>query len=48
VAPSPEFEPSMHYLHTGRNRPIHVYETVNARFIHEIFAKLAQFARMQR
>ncbi len=37
VAPSPEFEPSMHYLHTGRNRPIRVYETVDARFIHENF-----------
>ena len=44
--PAPEFEPSMHYRHTGRNRPIRVYETVDARFIHEdFFAKLARFAR---
>jgi inosine-uridine nucleoside N-ribohydrolase len=47
--PAPEFEPSMHYQHTGRNRPIRVYESVDARFIHEdFFAKLAQLARTQR
>ena len=47
--PAPEFEPSMHYRHTGRNRPIRVYETVDARFVHEdFFAKLARFARTQR
>lgn len=46
--PAPEFEPTMHYRHTGRNRPIRVYETIDARFIHEdFFAKLAQFARRQ-
>jgi hypothetical protein len=46
---APEFEPSMHYRHTGRNRPIRVYDTVDARFIHEdFFAKLAQFARTRR
>jgi inosine-uridine nucleoside N-ribohydrolase len=43
--PAPEFEPSMHYRHTGRNRPIRVYETVDARFILEdFFARLARFA----
>ena len=47
--PAPEFEPTMHYRHTGRNRPIRVYETVDARFIHEdFFAKLARFARAPR
>jgi purine nucleosidase len=44
--PAPEFEPTMHYRHTGRNRPIRVYETIDARFIlEEFFAKLARFAR---
>ncbi len=47
--PAPEFEASMHYRHTGRNRPIRVYDTVDARFVHEdFFAKLARFARTQR
>mgnify|MGYP001770258957 CR=1 FL=1 len=36
----------MHYLHTGRNRPIRVYETFDARFLLEdMFAKIARFAR---
>jgi inosine-uridine nucleoside N-ribohydrolase len=44
--PAPEFEPTMNYRHTGQNRPIRVYETIDARFIHEdFFAKLAQWAR---
>jgi inosine-uridine nucleoside N-ribohydrolase len=44
--PAPEFEPTMNYRHTGQNRPIRVYETIEARFIHEdFFAKLAQWAR---
>ena len=44
--PAPEFEPNMYYKHTGRNRPIRVYETIDARFIHEdFFAKLALWAR---
>jgi purine nucleosidase len=44
--PAPEFEPSMQYRHTGRNRPIRVYETIDARFILEdFFAKLARFGR---
>lgn len=48
LEPAPEFEPSMHYRHTGRNRPIRVYESVDARFIHEdFFAKLARFTRKQ-
>jgi inosine-uridine nucleoside N-ribohydrolase len=44
--PAPEFEPSMHYRHTGANRPIRVYTTFDARFLLEdFFAKLAQFNR---
>lgn len=44
--PAPEFEPSMHYRHTGRNRPIRVYESFDVRFLMEdFFAKLARFAR---
>jgi purine nucleosidase len=36
----------MHYRHTGRNRPIRVYDTFDARFLMEdFFAKLARFAR---
>ncbi len=43
--PAPEFDASMQYRHTGRNRPIRVYETIDARFIHEdFFAKLARWA----
>ena len=46
--PAPEFDAQMHYLHTGRNRPIRVYETIDSRFILEdFFAKLARFARQQ-
>ncbi|MCB0013971.1 MAG: nucleoside hydrolase [Anaerolineales bacterium] len=44
--PAPQFEPSMHYRHTGEHRPIRVYDDMNTRFIHEdFFAKLAQWAR---
>lgn len=44
--PAPEFEPTMHYRHTGRNRPIRVYSDIDARFVHEdFFAKLAIFVR---
>jgi inosine-uridine nucleoside N-ribohydrolase len=44
--PAPTFDPQMHYIHTGKYRPIRVYENVNTRFIHEdLFAKLAQFIR---
>ena len=46
--PAPEFDQQMHYRHTDRNRPIRVYNSVDARFIHEdFFAKLARFARKQ-
>jgi inosine-uridine nucleoside N-ribohydrolase len=42
--PAPTFDTQMHYIHTGKYRPIRVYENVNTRFIHEdLFAKLAQF-----
>ena len=44
--PAPTFDAQMHYVHSGRYRPIRVYEDVNTRFIHEdLFAKLAQFIR---
>lgn len=44
--PAPTFDAQMHYVHTGKYRPIRVYENVNTRFIHEdLFAKLAQFIR---
>ncbi len=44
--PAPEFNREMNYVHTGENRPIRVYESVDQRFIHEdFFAKLAGFAR---
>jgi inosine-uridine nucleoside N-ribohydrolase len=44
--PAPEFSREMFYLYTGRNRPIRVYDTVDARFILEdFFAKLASFAQ---
>jgi len=44
--PAPTFDEQMHYVHTGKYRPIRVYENVNTRFIHEdLFAKLAQFIR---
>ncbi len=44
--PAPLFDEQMHYIHTGKYRPIRVYESVNTRFIHEdFFAKLTQFIR---
>ncbi|HEX8342101.1 MAG TPA: hypothetical protein VF624_14440 [Tepidisphaeraceae bacterium] len=44
--PAPEYDPvSGDTRHTGRNRPIRVYETFDARFLFEdFFAKLAHFA----
>jgi hypothetical protein len=46
VFPSPEFEPTMNYRHTDKNRPIRVYETIDARFMHkDFFAKLAQWTQ---
>ena len=44
--PAPEITPSMHYVHTGANRPIRVYRDIDSRFILEDFyAKLRRFAR---
>ena len=44
--PAPELDHLMHYVHTGRNRPIRVYDWIDPRFIHEdYFAKLARLAR---
>jgi len=46
--PAPEFNREMNYVHTGRHKPIKVYESIDCRFIHEdFFAKLAMFARGQ-
>ena len=46
MRPAQEFSDDMYYLHRGRNRPIRVYESVDARFIHEdFFAKLALFTQ---
>jgi purine nucleosidase len=47
--PAPEFDEKMFYHHTGQNRPIRVYETIDSRFILEdMFAKLAQFERKRK
>ncbi len=44
--PAPEFNATMNYVHTGRNRPIRVYHAVDQRFILEdFFAKLARWHR---
>ena len=44
--PGPEYNDDMSYAHTGRNRPIKLYQNVDQRFILEdMFAKLARFAR---
>jgi len=44
--PAPIFDEQMHYVHTGRYRPIRVYETIDSRFVLEDFyAKLARFHR---
>ncbi|WGF87526.1 nucleoside hydrolase [Marinivivus vitaminiproducens] len=44
--PAPEFNELMNYVHTGTNRPIRVYETIDIRYIQEdFFAKIARFAR---
>ncbi len=41
---APEFSQNMAYIHTGTNRPIRVYKSVDSRFILEDFyAKLALF-----
>lgn len=44
--PAPVFNSHMNYVHTGKNRPIKVYDTIDVRYILEDFyAKLARFAR---
>lgn len=44
--PAPEFNSHMNYVHTGKNRPIKVYDTIDVRYILEDFyAKLARFDR---
>ncbi len=46
--PAPEFNAELNYLHTGRNRPIRVYQAVDQRFILEdFFAKLAWWYRQE-
>jgi purine nucleosidase len=46
--PAPEFNADMSYRHSGNNRDIRVYDSVDARFVHEdFFAKLAAFAQAQ-
>jgi len=43
---APEFSPLMNYVHTGHNRPVKVYDTIDVRFILEdMFAKIARFHR---
>lgn len=43
--PAPEFDDTMHYVYTGKNRPIKVYKNIDSRFILEDFyAKLKLFA----
>ncbi len=47
--PAPEITSDMYYVHTGRNRPIRVYRSVDSRFILEDFyAKLAMFTAADR
>lgn len=42
--PAPEFDAQMKYVHTGKNRPIKVYETIDDYFIMEDFyAKLQDY-----
>jgi purine nucleosidase len=44
--PAPEFGKEMNYVHTGRNRPIRVYQAIDQRFVLEdFFAKLARWYR---
>lgn len=40
--PAPEIDEQMHYVHTGKNRPIKVYRSIDARFILEDFFALLQ------
>jgi inosine-uridine nucleoside N-ribohydrolase len=42
--PAPEFDQDMNYIHTGKNRPIRVYENLDSHFIlGDFYAKLAHF-----
>jgi inosine-uridine nucleoside N-ribohydrolase len=44
--PGPEYDEDMSYVHTGRDRSVKLYHSVDQRFILEdMFAKLARFAR---
>jgi purine nucleosidase len=44
--PAPEFNSLMNYVHTGANRPIKVYHSIDVRYILEDFyAKLNRFTR---
>jgi len=46
--PAPEFNSEMNYVHTGKHRPIKVYDSIDVRYILEdFFHKLARFARGQ-
>lgn len=39
--PAPELDEQMHYVHTGKHRPIRVYKNIDSRFILEdLYAKL--------
>lgn len=40
--PAPAIDAQMHYIHTGKNRPIKVYKNINSRFILEDFFALLQ------
>ena len=43
---APEFNSLMGYVHTGQNRPIKVYHTIDIRYIQEdFFAKLSLFSK---
>ena len=43
--PAPEFGPNMQYIHTGRNRPVRVYNRVDSRFIlDDFYVKLKMFS----
>ena len=44
--PAPEFDEHMKYVHTGKNRPIKVYETMDNHFsMDDFYAKLEDFAK---
>ena len=47
--PAPELHPqSMHYVHTGKHRPIRIYEWIDGRFcLEDFFAKFARWHKGQ-